>query len=163
MCVYVCIQDCVYVRGFLCVCVYSHMWRLGMILGGAVTPQLPSTLFYFEKGCLFCLEVTIRLGWMVSELQESTGSCLTRAGITSTRHHTQHASQELGLQARTTTHNIFAWVLALSSCPSGCMLSTVLAQLPLQTQERFLTWIMKLFLNLNSTFTLHFAFQTSVF
>lgn len=35
--------------------------------GGAVTPQMPSTLFYFEKGSLFCLEVTIRLGWMVSE------------------------------------------------------------------------------------------------
>lgn len=34
---------------------------------GAVTPQMPSTLFYFEKGSLFCLEVTIRLGWMASE------------------------------------------------------------------------------------------------
>lgn len=69
MCVYVCIQDCVYVRGFLCVCVYSCIWRLGIILGEeAVTPQLLSTLFYFEKESLFCLEVTIRLGWMASEL-----------------------------------------------------------------------------------------------
>lgn len=110
---------CACERILMCVCVYSCMWRLGIILGeGAVTPQLPSTLFYFEKESLFCLEVTIRLGWMASELQGSTGSYLT----------------ELGLQACTTTH-IFAWVLTLSSCPTGCMLSTVLAQLPLQTQE----------------------------
>lgn len=69
MCVYVRIQDYAHVRGFLCVCVYSCMWRLGITLGeGAVTPQLPSILFYFEKESLFCLEVTIRLGWMASEL-----------------------------------------------------------------------------------------------